>query len=40
VANIFEARDEDFIKAEQTIYFDVKHPTRMGLPVIGKESNA
>jgi hypothetical protein len=34
VPNIFEANDSDFIKAEQTVYFDVKHPTSIELPVM------
>ena len=34
VANIFEAKDSDFKKAEMTIYFDEKHPTRVELPVV------
>jgi hypothetical protein len=34
VANIFEANDSDLAKAEETIYFDVKHPTRVELPVM------
>jgi uncharacterized protein len=34
VKNIFEARDEDYIKAEQTIYFTAKYPTHLELPVM------
>jgi putative CocE/NonD family hydrolase len=34
VANIFEANDSDFVKAEETIYFDGKHPTHVELPVM------
>jgi putative CocE/NonD family hydrolase len=34
VPNIFEARDEDFVKAEETVYFDSKHPTHIELPVM------
>jgi putative CocE/NonD family hydrolase len=34
VPNIFEAKDSDFKKAEMTIYFDEKHPTRVELPVM------
>jgi putative CocE/NonD family hydrolase len=32
--NIFEAKDSDFIKATQTIYFSEKYPTRIDLPVV------
>ena len=31
--NIFEAKDGDFIKATQTIYFSAQFPTRIDLPV-------
>jgi putative CocE/NonD family hydrolase len=34
VLNIFEAKDSDFIKATQTIYFNSKFPTYIELPVI------
>ncbi|HXB33810.1 MAG TPA: CocE/NonD family hydrolase [Puia sp.] len=34
VANIFEAGDGDFIKAEETVYYDVRHPTHLELPVM------
>jgi uncharacterized protein len=33
VPNIFEANDNDFIKATQTIYFSPSYPTRIDLPV-------
>ena len=32
--NIFEAKDGDFIKATQTIYFSNQFPTRIDLPII------
>ena len=32
--NIFEAKESDFIKAEQRIYFTVQYPTYIELPVI------
>jgi putative CocE/NonD family hydrolase len=32
--NIFEAKDSDFIKATQTIYFSDRYPTRIDLPII------
>jgi uncharacterized protein len=34
IPNIFEAKDSDFIKATQTIYFSEKYPTRIDLPLI------
>ena len=34
VPNIFEAKESDFIKATQTIYFSVNHPTYIELPVM------
>ena len=34
VASIFEARDGDFVKAEETVYFDREHATRVELPVM------
>jgi uncharacterized protein len=34
--NIFEAKDSDFIKATQTIYFSSEYPTRIDLPVISQ----
>jgi hypothetical protein len=34
VPNIFEAKETDFIKAEQTIYFSAQYPTHIELPVI------
>jgi predicted acyl esterase len=34
VPNIFEAKESDFIKATQTIYFSSQYPTRIELPVI------
>jgi uncharacterized protein len=34
VPNIFEASDDDFIKATHTIYFSEKYPTCIDLPVI------
>ena len=33
VPSIFEATEEDFIKAEQRIYFSAKYPTHIELPV-------
>jgi hypothetical protein len=33
LANIFEAGDGDFIKAEESVYFDREHPTRIELLV-------
>jgi uncharacterized protein len=36
VPNIFEARESDFIKATQTIYFSPQYPTRIDLPVLQK----
>lgn len=33
VPNIFEAKESDFIKAEQRIYFSAKYPTYIELPV-------
>jgi uncharacterized protein len=32
--NIFEAKESDFIKATQTIYFSPQYPTRIDLPVM------
>jgi hypothetical protein len=34
VPNIFEAKETDFIKATQTIYFSAQYPTHIELPVI------
>ena len=34
IPNIFEAKESDFIKATQTIYFSPQYPTRIDLPVI------
>jgi putative CocE/NonD family hydrolase len=34
VPNIFEARNSDFIKATQTIYFSEKYPTHIDIPVM------
>jgi uncharacterized protein len=34
IPNIFEAKDSDFIKATQTIYFSPRFPTRIDLPVM------
>jgi uncharacterized protein len=34
VPNIFEAKDSDFIKAEQRIYFSSQYPTYIALPVM------
>jgi len=34
VPNIFEAKDEDFIKAEHKIYFSTTYPTHVDLPVV------
>jgi hypothetical protein len=34
VANIFEAADGDFIKAEETIYFSAAYPTHVEMPVV------
>ena len=34
VPNIFEAKESDFIKATQTIYFSAKYPTYIELPVM------
>ena len=34
VANIFEAKETDFIKAEQRIYFSSQYPTCIDLPVV------
>jgi uncharacterized protein len=34
IPNIFEAKESDFIKATQTIYFSGQYPTRIDLPVI------
>ena len=34
IPNIFEAKESDFIKATQTIYFSDRYPTRIDLPVI------
>ncbi len=35
VPNIFAAKESDFIKAEQHIYFSSKYPTYIELPVVG-----
>jgi uncharacterized protein len=32
VANLVEAWDNDFIKAEETVYFTAKYPTHIELP--------
>ena len=34
VPNIFEAKNTDFIKATQTIYFNARFPTYIELPVM------
>jgi len=34
IPNIFEAKETDFVKATQTIYFSEKYPTRIDLPVM------
>ena len=34
VPNIFEAKETDFIKAEQRIYFSAQYPTYIELPVM------
>lgn len=34
VANIFEAKESDFIKAEHRVYFSAQYPTYVELPVI------
>jgi uncharacterized protein len=34
IPNIYDAKDSDFIKATQTIYFSDKYPTRIDLPVM------
>ena len=34
VPNIFEAKESDFIKATQTIYFSAQYPTHIELPVM------
>jgi uncharacterized protein len=34
IPNIFEAKESDFIKATQTIYFSPQYPTRIDLPVM------
>jgi uncharacterized protein len=34
IPNIFEAKESDFIKTTQTIYFSEQYPTRIDLPVI------
>jgi putative CocE/NonD family hydrolase len=36
VPNIFEAKESDFIKATQTIYFDTEYPSRIDLPVMNE----
>jgi putative CocE/NonD family hydrolase len=36
VPNIFEAKESDFIKAEQRVYFSSKYPTYIELPVMKK----
>jgi len=35
VPNIYEAKNSDFIKATQTIYFSAKYPTHIDIPVMG-----
>lgn len=37
VTNIFEAKDEDFIKAEHKIYFSTAYPTHIDLPVVKEQ---
>ena len=34
VPNIYEAKESDFIKTTNTIYFSEKYPTRIDLPVM------
>jgi hypothetical protein len=34
VPNIFEAKNSDFIKATQTIYFSKQYPTHIDIPVM------
>ncbi|MEP7279813.1 MAG: CocE/NonD family hydrolase [Bacteroidota bacterium] len=34
IPNIFEAKESDFIKAKQTIYFSARYPTHIELPVM------
>ncbi|MDP9042140.1 MAG: CocE/NonD family hydrolase [Bacteroidota bacterium] len=34
IPNIFEAKETDFVKATQTIYFSERYPTRIDLPVM------
>jgi predicted acyl esterase len=34
VANIFEAKESDFVKAEHKIYFTDNYPTHIELPVM------
>ena len=36
VANIFNANESDYIKAEQKIYFSTQYPTHIELPVMNK----
>jgi len=36
VPNIFDAKESDFIKATQTIYFSSQYPTRIDLPVMNE----
>jgi putative CocE/NonD family hydrolase len=36
IPNIFEAKETDFIKATQTIYFSPQFPTRVDLPVMSQ----
>jgi putative CocE/NonD family hydrolase len=36
VPNIFEAKESDFIKATQTIYFSTQYPSRIDLPVMNQ----
>jgi putative CocE/NonD family hydrolase len=36
IPNIFEAKESDFIKATQTIYFSPQYPTRVDLPVMNQ----
>jgi len=36
IPNIFDAKETDFIKATQTIYFSPGYPTRIDLPVVNR----
>jgi putative CocE/NonD family hydrolase len=36
VSNIFEAKESDYIKATQTIYFTTQYPTHIELPVMNE----